>query len=232
MHAERRLRPRARDAVRVEHREAHARVGDLRVEARVVRALRQPHPERPPPDERLERVHAEPQLRADARRLGEHPGQVAVRRRARDQLDPPRVPMLAECTNHVAVVALPHGAHARELLAVERRERRELGVAVEAHHLLFGELLDAREVLVEALAEELVAQHRRERRREAHRERERHPLVGEPVEDVDQRQVALDERLVEPPLLEVPRVLRVAHEGQVRVEDDREVAVRHGGRGA
>ena len=82
-------------------------------------------------------------------------------------------------------------------------------------------------MLVEALAEELVLHHGRERRRHAHRQRERHPLVGDAVERVEERQVALDERLVEPALLEVPRVLRVAHEGKVRVKDEGEVALSH-----
>ena len=81
--------------------------------------------------------------------------------------------------------------------------------------------------MLEALAKQLVVHHRRERRREAHREREGHAVVREPIERVEERQVALDERLVEPALLEVPRVLGVPHERQVRVEDEREVAVGH-----
>ena len=82
-------------------------------------------------------------------------------------------------------------------------------------------------MLVEALPQELVPHHRRERRRHAHREREGHALRGHAVERVEQRQVALDERLVEPALLEVPRVLGMPHEREVRVQHEREVAVSH-----
>ena len=50
------------------------------------------------------------------------------------------------------------------------------------------------------------------------------PSSHEPVEDLEQRDVGLGDRLEEPVLLEEVVVLGMAHEGQVRVQDEREVA--------
>ena len=57
------------------------------------------------------------------------------------------------------------------------------------------------------------------------------PLRGEAIQHVQERQVRLPERLEEPALLEGSLVLGVAHVGQVRVEDERDVAGRGPGRG-
>ena len=122
---------------------------------------------------------------------------------------------------------IPDPAHVGEVVAIEGGDGGEARVAVEALHLPLGERLESTEVLVEAAPQELVPHHRRERRRHAHRERERHPLLGHAVERVEQRQVALDERLVEPSLFEVPRVLGMPHERKVGVKHQREVAVSH-----
>ena len=97
-----------------------------------------------------------------------------------------------------------------------------------APHWLAGtairEALEPAQVLHEARAEHLVPEHRQERRRERDRQRRLDPLGFKPIEHLDDRQVALDQRLVEPALLERARVLRVAHVGQVRVEQERDVA--------
>src|SRR5208283_2149829 len=77
---------RVREAVRVDDREADAGPRDLLVEAGVVRALREPRPRGPAPDDALEAGHAEDELRADALARREHAGQVAVGGRAREKL--------------------------------------------------------------------------------------------------------------------------------------------------
>jgi hypothetical protein len=74
-------------------------------------------------------------------------------------------------------------------------------------------------VLVEAPAEEIVFEHRRERRSDAHRQGEGNALARHAIERVEERQVALDEGLVEPALLEVTRVFRVAHPRKVGVKN-------------
>ena len=51
--------------------------------------------------------------------------------------------------------------------------------------------------------------------------------MDQPLEDVQQRDVGFGDRLEEPILFEEIVVLRVAHERQVRVQDEREVTARH-----
>ena len=51
--------------------------------------------------------------------------------------------------------------------------------------------------------------------------------LDEPLEDLDQRDVRLGDRLVEPVFLEEVLVLRMSHVRQVRVKDERYVALGH-----
>ena len=90
--------------------------------------------------------------------------------------------------------------------------------------LLLGELAQLVEAPRVARHEQLVAQHRHQRRRHRERDAERDVLVGGPVEDPQQRQVGLGDGLVEPVLLQEVLVLRVAHEGEVGVQVERDVA--------
>src|SRR5262249_50390901 len=50
-------------------------------------------------------------------------------------------------------------------------------------------------------------------------------VAREAAEDLEEREIGRRDRLVEPVLLEVVAVLGVAHEGQVRVEDDGQAAL-------
>src|SRR5207253_8228029 len=93
---EMRARTRVEDAVRVEDRIANASARDLVVEARVIRALGEPGPGGAAADEALEAAYAELELGSNALRRREHPGQVAVRRGAGDEVEPPRIPVLNE----------------------------------------------------------------------------------------------------------------------------------------
>jgi len=97
---------------------------------------------------------------------------------------------------------------------------------------LVGELDQALQLPEVAALEERVREHRAERRRQRHREAEVDAVVEQPVHHVDERDVGLGDRLVEPVLLEEVLVLRMPDEGEVRVEDQREVALgllMHGG---
>jgi hypothetical protein len=218
--------PRARvgHAVRVEHGVADARARDRVVVARVVGALREPGARRPAPHEPLEAPHAELELRPDALARGQEARQVAVGGRARQELQAARVPVPHQARDDVPAVPVPHGPHPGEVLLVEGRDGREPLVAPETPLLLLGQGPGALEVPLEALAEERVLQHRRQGRRDAHRQREGHAVVRQAVERVEERQVTLDDRLVEPALLEVPGVLGMPHERQVRVKDEGQVA--------
>ncbi len=226
MDAEGRPGSRVEDAVRVDDRVANAGSRDFGVEARVVRALREPRARGLAADDSLETGDAERELRPDAFRRREQSRQVAVGRRACHELDATRVPVLHEAREHVAAVPVPHRAHVGEVVTIEGRDRRQAAVAIEPPHLALCQPLESGEVVVKSAPQELVAHHRGERRH-AHGDRERHPVAGEPVEGIEERQVALDERLVEPPLFEVPRVLGMANEREVSVKDQREVAVSH-----
>jgi hypothetical protein len=198
-------------AVGVDQRVADARGRQVSIEARVVRTLGEPHALRRAPDECFEAAHAELELRPNSLARGEEPRQVAVRRGTGEKLEPARVPVMYEAGHHIAAVAIPRPPHLRELLSVEGRDGSEERVSVEPLHLALGERLKPRKVGLEPQAKEVVLQHGGERRRHAHRKREGDALLFHAIEGVEEREVALDERFVEPPFLEVPLVLGVAH---------------------
>ena len=79
-----------------------------------------------------------------------------------------------------------------------------------------------------ALAQQRVFHHVGQRRRDGQRQLERRALVAEPVEELDQRDVRLRDRLEEPALLQEAVVLGVADVGQVGVKDQQQVSLRHG----
>ncbi len=197
------------------------------LEVRVERALGEPQSERPSADEGLEAANPEVELRSYALARREQAGEVAVGGGGGQKLNPSSVPVPDEPGKDVAVVALPRGARARELGLVEGSDGGKVEVAVEAPDLARGQRFETREVPFEASAEERVFEHRREGRGHAHRQGEGDSVAREPIECVEQRQVALDERLVEPAFLEVASVLGVAHEGEVRMQHQREVALSH-----
>src|SRR5580700_10922249 len=124
-------------------------------------------------------------------------------------------------------MTVPGASDSRQRLSVKGGDRRELRVAVKALHLALGEFFEPCQVRLEAQSEKVVLEHRCERRGYAHAEREGDPVFCHPVEGVEQREVALDQRFVEPTLLEVALVLRVADEGEVRVEHERQISSRH-----
>ena len=80
-----------------------------------------------------------------------------------------------------------------------------------------------------ALDEQLVRHHRDERRRQRHREPVVDAVAQQAVEDADERDVGLGQRLEEPVLLEELRVLGMADVRQVRVQDRAPVPDGHGG---
>jgi hypothetical protein len=74
-------------------------------------------------------------------------------------------------------------------------------------------------------AQEIVAQHRGERRRERHGDGKRNAATVQTIERTQEGQVALVQGFEEPALFHGALVLGVAHEGQVRVQDDGQVAL-------
>ena len=75
------------------------------------------------------------------------------------------------------------------------------------------------------LAQQRVAQHGAQRRREGKRQDEGHTIGHQTLENRQQRQVRLGDRLEEPILLEELRVFRMVHVRQMSVQHERQIAV-------
>ena len=115
-----------------------------------------------------------------------------------------------------------------EALPVVLGERTELRIVPQAVDLLVGQLAQRVEPLRVPREEQLVAQHPHQRRGQGERDAEGDAVVDAAVEHLEERQVRLGDRLVEPVLLEELGIFRVAHVRQVRVEHDGEDAAGHG----
>ena len=70
-----------------------------------------------------------------------------------------------------------------------------------------------------------IEQHRAQRRRERERQPRVHAVAQPAVHDLDQRDVGFGDGFEEPVFLQKFFVLRMAHERQMRVEDEGEVAL-------
>jgi len=133
----------------------------------------------------------------------------------------------AERADEVAVVRAPRPAQRDEAVAVHGRELAVPRLLLRALDLVLAEFDQRVEVAGDALLQEVVAQHAEQRRGEAQRAAERDAVGGEPLERAQQRQVGVRHRLVEPSLLHDRRILRMAEERQVGVEDEGEISGRH-----
>ena len=134
-----------------------------------------------------------------------------------------------EGADDVAMMSLPGLACLGQPRSVEADDLSQARVPVDPPRLLALQRLEPRQVLAEARAQEIVLQHVAERRCERHGERDRDRVLRESIEHADERQVTLEDGLEQPALLEVTRVLGMAHVGEVRVEDDCEIAGGHAG---
>jgi hypothetical protein len=218
-----RVRAAPADAVRVDEEVVDALLAEERVDAVVVAALGQPDAARPPSEGARVRLHAGADLRAPRPRPA-HQRQEAVGGVARQDLEQPVVLQLSERRQQVATPAIEERAHAAEPAEIMTRDPAQARGLVVAAHLALGELGQARQVPVVAATQQLVVEHRRERRRDRHGDAEPDALFAQAEERLQQRHVGLGDRLEEPVLLEEVVVLGVAHERQVRVQHQAEVA--------
>ncbi len=76
-----------------------------------------------------------------------------------------------------------------------------------------------------AFLQQRIEQHRTERRRQRHGQPKRDAIAHQPVHHIEQRKIGLGDRLVEPVFLEKLFVLRMTHERQVRMQDQRDLAL-------
>ncbi len=159
-----------------------------------------------------------------------HQRQVAVGRAAGDDLQLARVLELAERGEEIAVVLVGEDAPAVfQPVQVEPGELVELVVALGAVDFLVSQLDRPVERPQVTILQKLVAQHRGQRRRDRHGQPEIAAVVEQPVHHVDERDVGLGDRLVEPILLEELLVLGMTDEGKMRVKDESEITLGHDG---
>jgi hypothetical protein len=79
-----------------------------------------------------------------------------------------------------------------------------------------------------AFLQQRIAQHRAQRRRQRHRQARVHAVALPAVHHLQERQVGFGDGFEQPAFLQKLFVLRMAHERQVRVEDDGKVAGHEG----
>jgi hypothetical protein len=87
-----------------------------------------------------------------------------------------------------------------------------------------SEVLEPSEPVRQTAPDQVVVQHRHQCRRERDGDATARAAVGAALEHSEEWEIALDERLDEPPLFERIFVLGMAHVRKVRVEHDREIA--------
>jgi hypothetical protein len=176
----------------------------------------------------LERACRGADLRAPRGRPKIHQRKEAVRRAAGDETHDPRFLERCERTDDIAPVRLliapPCFAEALQVIA---REPLQRGLARVAADVARRQVLEAREPVLETRPDQIVVQHRDQSRRERQCDPSARAAIGTPLEHPEERQIALDQRLDEPALLERILVLGMAHVRKVRVQQDREVAGRH-----
>ena len=228
---EARARVGVREAVRLEEAEAEAGLLEEDVVARQVAALGQPDPVGRAAEVLAVVRGGDLHLGAHRLRHRVHERKEAVGRAAGDDLEIPGIPVLAERAHQVRAVDLAEDPpDVRELVQVEPGEVVELGLPpLRPVHLAPRQLDEVVEVPVVAPHQELVRHHRDERRRERHGQPVLDAVVQQAVEDAEDRDVGLGERLEEPVLLEKGGVLRVPDVGQVGVEDGTPVPGGHRG---
>jgi hypothetical protein len=169
-------------------------------------------------------------LRAPGGGAHVHQRKEAVRRAAGDEAHDARLLQRREGADDIApvrvLVAPSPFAKALEIVARQPLERGLLRVAVDVAR---GQILEAGEPVRETAPDQIVVQHRDQGRRERKGDPPSRAAIGASLEDAEEREIALEQRLDEPALLERILVLRMAHIRKVRMEHDRK-ETRRGGR--
>jgi hypothetical protein len=189
-------------------------------------ALRQPDAARPAPERARIGGGAGGDLRAAGRRTA-HQRQKAVRGIAGQDLQTAVVLQLAERSQQIAAPPVDEIGHAAKALLIvpgQSTERRAGGVAT---HLAVGQLAQAPQVPPIAHPQQIVVQHGGQRRRDRHGDAIGDALGAQPIESLQQRHVRFADGFEQPVLFQKVVVLRVTHERQVGVQDQRDVTGAH-----
>ncbi len=208
------------DAVRVENEPADVRLLQKSFDAGDVGAFRQPDAARVAAKATPVMVARGQDLRADGRRMVRQQRQQSVRRGGGDDFNPAFVLKFSERGDEVAPVRIPCVADGREAVVIHPGEFAVGAVPVSAVDFLFGEVNQPVQVPLVTALEQRIQQHRTERRRKRERERRGHAVAPPAFEGLQERDVSFRDGLEEPVFLQEFFVFRVAHERQVRVQNE------------
>src|SRR6266571_2551117 len=150
-----------------------------------------------------------------------------TRNNSGNDLEPAVLLELAEGADHVAAISkigLPQRVKA---LVVHQRERLIFVVPVRAVNFFFRQLQQGLEVPHVTVLQQRVKQHRAEGGGERQGQPCVHAVAQPAIHDLNERQISFGEGFEEPVFFEKMLVLRVPNERQMRVEDEREIAL-HG----
>ena len=194
--------------------------------AGAVGALRQPDPGRAVAEVPLVRGHGDPQLEVD-RLLAQQQGEVAVCRGARDQADVPRVVQAPKRPDEVAVQPLELLEAVPVIAFPVPGTRHEVrpSLTLELTRVLPGGLDPGTEELLDLALERRCRKLLGEHRRDVDRRMGAVAAFGEAGEGVQERKVAADGNFGEPVAAVRPAAV-AQNEGQMRVQDQREIADR------
>ena len=231
MHAVLRARVGVQQAVGIEDEILDAEFVEDAVDARFVAALGQPDAAWPSPEDAGVRAHRHGDLGVQALFVRREQREVAMGGAASEDLEVTRLREPAKRLCHVLAVLLHEAApQTREQVAVELHHRMEIGVARGAPALARERLEPLVEIAHIAVLQQRIGHHRKQRRCERQGDAKVHAVARQALEDIEQRKVGFGQGLEEPVLFEEVFVLRVAHEREVCVQYEREVAFGFQGR--
>ena len=173
-------------------------------------------------------LHRREDLRPHRARLRAQQRQEAVRAGAGDQLEVAGVGELLEraSTSRVPQRSTKVSLRLLEEAAVHLGQEVDVGPVLGALALLLGQArATGPDGATQRSLQQRVFHHVRQRRRDRQRELERRALGLELVEELDQRDVRLGDRLEEPALFEEAVVLRMPDVGQVGVQDQQQMTL-------
>ena len=144
--------------------------------------------------------------------------QQRVRGGGGDDFQPAFVLKLAERADEITFVKTPRVADRGESLMIHPRQFAEGAVPVRAVNFLFGQLDEAVQMPLVAVAQQRVAQHGAQRRRKGQRQGRGHAVAPPAFHDLEQRNVGFGDGLKQPAFFQEFFVFRMAHKRQVRVQ--------------
>src|SRR5216683_3422103 len=218
-------RRRIENSVCFHEKEARTRGRDQPVQSRIVAALGEPNAAGRMAEHLFEMPYANRKLRPDRGWHSAQQGQKPMGGARSDQLEDPFSSQGRERSNQIApVMVLKFSAQMLERVLIELRQAIELGVGCGSMHLLPGQLAESVDPSTATLHQQLVLEHRQQSGRDAERQANGKSILRDPLEHPEQRQIRLEDRLVEPVFLQKIRLVRVADEGQVSVQNEGETS--------